>query len=346
MKLEFRRVNLRLAHTWNIARTRGMNSCQVVIAGLTDPEGTSGWGEAAPVARYHESVQTVELFLRNVDARRLSFENIPGSMRYLDSLASRDMSAKCAIDVALHDGAAKRARKPLYSSLGLGFREKHHVTSFTIGIDKPDVIRKKVLAAGAYPVLKMKLGVPSDRANLRALREVAPTKPVRVDANEGWRTKEQALRMIEWLAEDGHIQFVEQPLPASTPVKAWSWLRQRSPLPVFGDESYHLGQHAEQAAECFHGVNVKLVKAGGISAAATALQAARKLGLGTMLGCMIETSLLISAGAHLAELCDYLDLDGNLLITNDPYVGVAVNKGILSFARAPEKFGLRVSARP
>jgi L-Ala-D/L-Glu epimerase len=345
VKLKYRRVNLRLTHKWNIARTRGMNSCQVVIAGLTDNEGTSGWGEAAPIARYHESVGTVELFLRKVDAGRLSFEDIPGSMRYLDSLSSGDLSAKCAINVALHDGAAKCARQPLHSSLGLGFREKHHVTSFTIGIDKPEVIRKKVLAAAAYPVLKMKLGVPLDRANLRALREVAPTKPVRVDANEGWRTKEQALRMMEWLAEDGRIQFVEQPLPASTPVKAWSWLKQRSPLPVFGDESYHLGKHAEQAAECFHGVNVKLVKAGGISAAATALQAARKLGLGTMLGCMIETSLLISAGAHLAELCDYLDLDGNLLITNDPYVGVAADSGVLSFASAPEKFGLRVSVR-
>jgi L-alanine-DL-glutamate epimerase-like enolase superfamily enzyme len=181
--------------------------------------------------------------------------------------------------------------------------------------------------------------------NLQALREVAPTKTVRVDANEGWKTKEQALEMIQWLAADGHIEFVEQPMPAATPVKDWIWLKQRSPLPIFADESYHLAKDVAQAAECFHGVNVKLVKTGGASAGYDALQAARKAGLKTMLGCMIESSILISGAAHLAELCDYLDLDGSILITNDPYVGVTADKGVLSFAAAPEKFGLRVSAR-
>src|ERR1051326_9622507 len=142
------------------------------------------------------------------------------------------------------------------------------------------------------------------------------------------------------------IQYVEQPLPAATRPKDWAWLKQRSPLPIFGDESYHLAEDAPQAAECFHGVNVKLVKTGGISAGFEALRAARKAGLKTMIGCMIVTSILISAAAHLAELCDYLDVDGNVLITNDPYVGVASERGILSFASAPEKLGLRVSAKP
>ncbi|MGD0614692.1 MAG: enolase C-terminal domain-like protein, partial [Verrucomicrobiota bacterium] len=195
-----------------------------------------------------------------------------------------------------------------------------------------------------YPILKMKVGVAEDKANLRALRDVAPRKVVRVDANEGWATKEQALAMIEWLATDGHIQFVEQPMPASVVEKDWVWLKQRSPLPIFADESYHLAEDAERVAGCFHGVNVKLVKAGGITPAVEALRAARKLGLQTMLGCMIETSLLTSAAAHLAELCDYLDLDGNLLIQNDPYAGVTADKGILSFTHAPERYGLRVSA--
>jgi L-alanine-DL-glutamate epimerase-like enolase superfamily enzyme len=316
-----------------------------IITGLTDSDGTRGLGEAAPVARYHESVGSVEEFLRTVDATRLSFEDIPGSMCYLESLSPRDRSAKCAINVALHDGAARRARKSAHDFLGLGFQENHHITSFTIGIDSPEVIRQKVLAAGNYPVLKMKVGVAGDKVNLRALREVAPTKPVRVDANEGWRTQAQAMKMIEWLAADGHIQFVEQPMPAATPIKTWRWLRQHSPLPIFGDESYHDVRQAERAAECFHGVNVKLVKTGGISGAIEALRAARGQGLKTMLGCMIETSVLISAGAHLAELCDYLDLDGNLLITNDPYVGVTAPEGVLSFGGAPEKFGLRVSDR-
>jgi L-alanine-DL-glutamate epimerase-like enolase superfamily enzyme len=281
-----------------------------------------------------------------VDARGLSFNDPEGSMEYLETVSPHDRSAKCALNIALLDGAAKRNRKPIYDFFKLGFRENHHVTSFTIGIDTPDMIRKKVLEAAIYPVLKVKVGVPGDKENMKALREVAPDKAVRVDANEGWKTKEQALEMLTWLATDGHIQYVEQPMPASTPAKDWIWLKQRSPLPIFADESYHMAGDVQQAAECFHGVNVKLVKTGGVSAAFDALQAARKAGLKTMVGCMIETSILISAAAHLAELCDYLDVDGNILINNDPYVGVTAEKGILSFAAAPEKFGLRVSARP
>jgi L-alanine-DL-glutamate epimerase-like enolase superfamily enzyme len=312
---------------------------------LTGADGTVGLGEAAPNSRYRESVDSVQAFLKKVDARGLSFNDVEGSMTYLDTVSEHDMAAKCALNLALLDGAAKRARKPVHDFLELGFQENRHVTSFSIGIDKPDLIRQKVLEAEPYPVLKLKTGVADDPVNLQALREVAPAKTLRVDANEGWKTKEQALERIEWLAKDGHVECVEQPMPAAASVKDWVWLKQRSPLPIFGDESYHLAADAAQAAECFHGVNVKLVKAGGLSAASAALQAARQAGLKTMLGCMIESSILISAAAHLAELCDYLDLDGNLLISNDPYAGVTAGKGVLSFATAPEKFGLRVSAR-
>ncbi|MEI6390229.1 MAG: dipeptide epimerase [Verrucomicrobiota bacterium] len=345
MKLNFSRLDLQLAHTWTIARGSGTNIFKVVVVELTGADGTVGLGEAAPTARYKESVDTVQAFFKKVDARGLSFNDVEGSMTYLDTLSPHDMAAKCALNIALLDGAAKRAKKAIYDFLDLGFRENHHLTSFTIGIDKPDVIRKKVIEAELYPVLKVKVGVADDKVNIQALRDVAPTKTVRVDANEGWKTKEQALEMIEWLARDGHIEFVEQPMPAATSTKDWTWLKQRSPLPIFADESYHLAKDVAQAAECFHGANVKLVKTGGISAGLAALQAARKAGLKTMLGCMIESSILISAAAHLAELCDYLDVDGNILITNDPYLGVSAQKGILSFAGAPEKFGLRVSAR-
>lgn len=345
MKLTFKRLDLQLAHTWTIARGTGTNIFKAVVVELTGADGTVGLGEAAPTSHYRESVDTVQDFLKKVDARGLSFNDVEGSMSYLDTVSSHDMSAKCALNIALLDGAAKRAKKPIYDFLELGFRENHHVTSFTIGIDKPEMIRKKVLEAERYPILKVKVGVADDKVNLQALREVAPTKTVRVDANEGWKTKEQALEMIEWLAKDGHIEFVEQPMPAGTPVKDWVWLKQRSPLPIFADESYHLAKDIPQVAECFHGANVKLVKTGGVSAGYDALQAARKAGLKTMLGCMIESSILISAAAHLAELCDYLDVDGNILTTNDPYLGVTAEKGILSFAAAPEKFGLRVSAR-
>jgi L-alanine-DL-glutamate epimerase-like enolase superfamily enzyme len=345
VKLTFRRLDLQLAHTWTIARAKGTNLSKVVVVELTGADGTVGLGEAAPTARYKESVDTVEAFLKQVDPRGLSFTDVEGSMEYLETVSAHDMSAKCAINIALLDGAARRAKRPIYDLLGLGFREKQHVSSFTIGIDTPEIIKKKVLEAERYPVLKVKVGTADDQANLQALREVAPTKTIRADANEGWKAKEQALQMIEWLGQDKHIEYVEQPLPASASPKDWAWLKQRSPLPIFGDESYHHAKDIDRAAECFHGVNVKLVKTGGISGGFEALQAARKAGLKTMIGCMIETSILISAAAHLAELCDYMDVDGNVLITNDPYSGVTNENGILSFEGAPEKHGLRVAAK-
>lgn len=342
MKLSFWREQLQLANTWTIARG-STNLFQVVMVQLVAPDGVTGIGEASPITRYHESPATVETFCQRVDASRLSFADVDSSMAYLNSLSPGDMSAKCALNIALLDGAGKLTRKPIYDLLGLGFRDQHHVTSFSIGIDTPEVIKKKVLAAEQYPVLKLKVGVPGDREIMAALREVAPTKAVRVDANEGWKTKEEALERIEWLANDGHIQFIEQPMPQTTPPKDLIWLKERSPLPLLADESYHTASDIAHCAECYHGVNVKLVKTGGVSAGFAALSSARKAGLKTMIGCMIETSVLISAAAHLAELCDFLDIDGNLLTTNDPYAGVTARGGILSFKDAKEKVGLRVN---
>jgi L-alanine-DL-glutamate epimerase-like enolase superfamily enzyme len=302
-------------------------------------------GETAPSSRYKENVAGGLDFFAKVNPLELSFADVPGSMKYVEGLAPGQFAAKSAINVALLDGAARLAGKPLYDFLGLGFRDKHHVTSFSIGIDKAEVIHQKVLAAADYPVLKLKVGASNDRENMQALREAAPKKWVRVDANEGWKTKEQALEMIEWLAKDGFIQFIEQPMPATTDPKDMAWLKSRSPLPLVADESYHTAKDVALCADCFHGVNVKLCKTGGVSNGYEALSAARKAGLKTMIGCMIETSILISAAAHLAELTDYLDIDGNLLTTNDPYVGVTAERGLLSFATAPEKIGLRVSPK-
>jgi L-alanine-DL-glutamate epimerase-like enolase superfamily enzyme len=345
MNLSLRRFDLKLTHTWRIARGSGTANFPVVFVELNDDTGCMGIGEAAPIKRYDETVDTVQAFLKKVDQSRVSFADVAGSMSYLDTVSSGNAAAKCAVNIALLDGAAKTARRSIYDFLKLGFTEKKHVTSFSIGIDTPEVIREKVREADRYPVLKLKVGSPDDRKNFAALREAAPTKPVRVDANEGWKTREQALREIEWLHRDGRVQFVEQPMPAATDPKDWLWLKERSPLPIFGDESYHHASDAALAAECFHGVNVKLVKTGGISGAYDALQAARKAGLKTMIGCMIESSVLITAAAHLAELADYLDIDGNLLISNDPFRGAAAEKGIVSFATAPEQFGLRVKAQ-
>jgi L-alanine-DL-glutamate epimerase-like enolase superfamily enzyme len=346
VNLTVRSCELRLANPWKIASSKGSGIHQTVLVELTDAAGVHAFGEAAPSSLYGESAAGVLKFLQTLDAKRLSFTDVPGSQNFLESLPGIPVAAKCALNLALLEGAAKRAGRALHDFLGLGFREQHHVTSFSIGIDSPDIIRKKVLEAATYPVLKLKVGDPRDRENFAALRAAAPDKPVRVDANEGWKTKEDALRMLEWLvATDKNIQFVEQPMPRAASDTDLKWLKARSPLPVFADESCHTVKDIARCAEGFHGVNVKLVKTGGVSMAYETLQAARKAGLKTMIGCMIETSVLISAAAHLAELADFLDVDGNLLITNDPFEGVTASAGILSFANAKEKHGLQVNPR-
>jgi L-Ala-D/L-Glu epimerase len=245
----------------------------------------------------------------------------------------------------LLDGAARKAGKTIYDLLGLGFSEGKHITSYSIGIDTPAMIAKKTQEAEAFPVLKLKVGAAGDRENFKALRDAAPNKIVRIDGNEGWTTKEEALRNIEWFAQDKNVEYVEQPMPDKTPAKEMAWLKARSPLPIYGDESYHTAKDIDLCAECFHGVNVKLVKTAGITGAYEALKAARKVGMKTMIGCMIESSILITAAAHLAELADNLDIDGNILIANDPYLGATSEGGVISFAKTPEKLGLRVRAR-
>lgn len=351
MKVRFWRYELILAHRWAIARglgPGGQGGCDtypVAYIELTDKNGVSGLGEAAPSLRYDETVDSVIAFFERLNPYHLSFDDLEGSLHYLNSVSPRNYCAKGAVNMALLDGAAKLAGQPLNRFLGLGFTEGKHLSSFSIGIAPPEVVRRKVLEASDYPVLKVKLGGPDDRALWRAVREAAPVKPVRVDANEAWKTRETALENLEWLAADGRVEFVEQPMPAATPREDLAWLKARSPLPLMADESYIYAGDLDQAVAGFHAVNVKLVKAGGITAAQAALQAARGAGLKTMLGCMIESSVLISAAAHLAELTDYLDLDGNLLITNDPYRGVSCRHGVLSFADAPGRAGLQVAPR-
>jgi L-Ala-D/L-Glu epimerase len=351
MQLRFWRAELALAHRWTIASGLGAGggggttTFKVVFTELRDADGVTGIGEAAPSTRYAENSDSTVAFLEQVDARRLSFTDVPGSMAYLDTVAPGNYAPKCALNIALLDGAARKAGQAIYDHLGLGFTEGRHVTSFSIGIASPDEIRAKVREAESYPVLKLKVGSPNDRQNLAALREAAPTKTVRVDGNEAWKTKEEALRHIEWLAQDPHIEFIEQPMPADSAPADIRWLKERTPLPIMGDESYKSAADVNLCADCYHSVNVKLVKTGGISGAYEALQAARKAGLKTMIGCMIESSVLITAAAHLAALTDYLDIDGNLLITNDPYLGATGERGLISFAKTPEKLGLRVRAR-
>ena len=349
MQLSYQRIDLALRHSWAIATDLreggGKSVYPVVLVSLMDAQGRRGIGEASPSSQYQETHGTVSAFLDRVDARRLSFDDIPGSMDYLDSLEAGRYPAKCAVNLALLDGAARAAGMSVSDFAGPGFTEGRHVTSFTIGIDTPEMMARKTVEAGDMPVLKMKLGSPRDRENFAAVRGAAPGKWIRVDANQAWTSREDALRHIEWLAADGRVEFVEQPMPAATPESDAVWLKERSPLPLFGDESYQGAADAESCAQRFHGINVKLVKTGGITAGRAALEAARARGLKTMLGCMIESSVLITAAAHLADLTDYLDLDGNLLITNDPCRGVICTQGRLGFEGVGETLGLRVTAR-
>lgn len=349
MDLTYRRIDLALRHSWAIATDLdaggGKSVYPVVMVFLSDAEGRRGIGEASPSSQYHESHETVAAFLQRVDAGRLSFDDIPGSMAYLDTVEPGRYPAKCALNIALVDGAARAAGKSVADFAGPGFTEGRHLTSFTIGIDTPEMMARKTAEAVDMPLLKMKLGSHRDRENFAAVRGAAPGKWIRVDANQAWSTKEDALRHIEWLAADGRVEFVEQPMPATTLEADAIWLKERSPLVLVGDESYQGAADAEACAQRFHGINVKLVKAGGITAGRAALEAARARGLKTMLGCMIESSVLISAAAHLADLTDYLDLDGNLLITNDPYRGVLCEQGRLGFEGVGETLGLRVTPR-
>ena len=178
MKFSFRRFELQLARTWRIASGvggSGTNTYSVLFVEVSDDKGRSGIGEAASTGRYQQPAEVIEAFLKKVDGSKLSFDDIPGSMKYLDTLAAGNDAAKCGVNIALLDGAAKAAGKPIYDYLGLGFKEDQHITSFSIGIDTPDVIRQKVHEAEIYPVLKLKVGSPDDQKNFAALREAAPT---------------------------------------------------------------------------------------------------------------------------------------------------------------------------
>lgn len=345
MELSYRVVELSLALPWATARTTeagGVRKSSVVHVTLHDPRsGITGMGEAAPISRYHESAETVSAFLNRFDADALSFDRWPESAAAIAGAGPGNMSAKCALESALLDSVGKRTGKAVWQLLGVP-ESGPRMISYTIGIGPVEHVREQVRRARDFEVLKLKLGGPDDEGAWRALREVAPGKRVGVDANEGWRDREGALRRIEWLARDPLVEFVEQPLPAGAPEADHSWLRERSPLPVFADESCHRAEDLPRLAGGFHGINVKLMKAGGLREAQRTLHRARELGLRTMLGCMIESSLGIAAAFQLAALADHLDLDSHVLLTNDPFTGLTCERGQLSLAGAGLRIGLGV----
>jgi L-alanine-DL-glutamate epimerase-like enolase superfamily enzyme len=253
------------------------------------------------------------------------FKRVPG-----------EWAGKAAIDIALMDWVGKKLGIPLYSYFGLDPADTP-LTTFSIGIDTPEITKQKTREADDFPILKIKVGLATDEATIEAVRGVTK-KPLRVDANEGWKNKEEAVRKINWLESQG-VEFVEQPMPAAM-LEETRWVRGKVHIPIIADEACLHPADIPKLAASYDGVNIKLMKCGGVHEALRMIEMAKSLGLKTMLGCMIESSIGVTAAAHLSPLVDYADLDGNLLISNDPYRGVQVEKGKLILPTRPG-LGLR-----
>ncbi len=324
---EFNRVSLPLEHAFTIARGT-TEITENVIVRVTDAQGTSGIGAAAPAAHYGETVETVEAVLPSL---LTAVEEI-GDPHALAAIEQRmravvrdNPAARCAVSIAVHDLVAKRFGVPLYRLWGLDPATTPY-SSFTIGIDDLETMREKTRSAVAanYPILKLKLGTARDREMVEAVREEAPEATIRVDANEAW-TPREAVRKSEWLAEYG-VEFVEQPVPAENP-EGLRFVHERAALPVAADESCVTLSDIPAIADRCDIANLKLMKCGGLREAKRMIHTARAHGLEVMLGCMVESNAAIAAGCHLAPLLDYADLDGSLLLAEDPFEGVPLPEG-------------------
>lgn len=326
MQITSKITKLRLTSPFKIAR-RAMDTYREVISVEID----DGIGETAPARFYGETVQTVEAALKTVGTViAADLGAIQDVMAEVETALGGNYAAKSAIDMALHDRLGKKLGVPLYQLWGLN-PMKTPQTSFTIGLDEPIVMAEKARRAEAYPILKVKLGTPRDLEIMAALRAVTD-KPIYVDANTAWHPKE-AVRKIRELVQYG-VELIEQPTNPYD-LRGLKFVREHSELPIIADESVKRAADIPALAECVDGINIKLVKCGGLLEALRMMHVARAHGLQVMLGCMIESSLGITAAAHLTPLVDYADLDGNLLIANDPYVGVTVEKGKLVLPSGP-----------
>lgn len=330
MKLTFKQYDLHLKHTFRISR--GASDVTSVVIAQLEHEGIIGYGEASPTKRYGESVETIQNFLTRIDLAK--FESpfqLEDILTYVDSIAQGNTSAKCAVDIALHDWIGKKLNIPLYQLWGLN-PAKAAKSSFTIAIDSKEVVEQKVREAEEYPILKVKVGGDNDEEMINTIRKITD-KVLYVDANEGWKDKHLALERIQWL-NDQNVEFVEQPMPASQ-LNDLKWLREKSPLPLIADESVLRLQEIPNLVDAFDGINIKLMKCTGLREAMRMINTARALNMKVMMGCMIETAVGISAGAHLSPLLDYADLDGNVLITDDPFDGVRNIQGELKLTSKP-----------
>ena len=338
LHLKFFPYELQLRHTFTVASYSRTTTPDVQVE--IEYEGVTGYGEASMPPYLGQSVATVTAFLEKVDLSQFTDPfQLEDILSYVDSLSPGDTAAKAAVDIALHDLVGKLIGRPWYQLWGLD-PAKAPSTTFTIGIDTPDVVREKTLeAVGKFNILKVKVGLDTDEQMIRTIREVTNV-PLAVDANQGWKDRSKALEEIFWLKEQG-VVMVEQPM-AKERVEDNAWLTERSPLPIIADESCQRLTDIQRLAGAFSGINIKLMKCTGMREARAMVSTARALGMKVMIGCMTETSCAVSAAAQLSPAVDFADLDGNLLISNDRFSGVRVVDGRLTL---PDKPGIGITLR-
>lgn len=320
--LRFRPYTLELRHVFTVA-SFSRSTTPVVLTEL-EYDGVIGYGEASMPPYLGESQESVIAFLQQVD---LSGFNSPFEtaeiLHAVDQTAGKNTAAKASVDIALHDLLGKLMGQPFYKIWGLN-PTLIPPTSYTIGIDTEEMIRKKVAEAGQFQILKVKLGLDTDKMIIDTIRSVTDV-PLCADVNQGWKTKEEALEMAHWLQER-NVAFLEQPMPKEM-IDENAWLTERSPIPTIADEGCQRLVDVPALQGVYTGINIKLMKCTGMREAKQMAELARALEMKVMLGCMTETSCAITAAAQLAPLVDWADLDGALLIGNDIYDGMQVVNG-------------------
>lgn len=330
LNLSFKPYELKLRHSFNLAKYSRTTTPDVLVQ--LEYDGIIGYGEASMPPYLGESIASVCKFLGKLDLSQFTDPfRIEEILAYVDSVAPNNRAAKASVDIALHDLLGKIMGQPWYKIWGLS-PEKAPNTSFTIGIDTAEVVRKKVDEAAPYKVLKVKMGLDNDKELVEIIRSKTD-RPICVDANQGWDDKEKALEMCHWLAERNCL-FVEQPMPKEK-IEETAWLRERSPLPIIADEFLQRLPDVLRAKEAYDGINIKLMKSTGMHEAYKMAVLARSLGMKVMLGCMTETSCAVSAAAQLAPMVDWADLDGNLLIANDCFDGMKIVDGKVTLTDRP-----------
>jgi len=329
--LDTKIVRLNLLHTWTTTMSASQYRDTLYVAYSRD--GITGHGEGAPIVRYKEDAASAQKAVDSVRDLLLSSEpmHFTKTLTEVFKRIPGEWAGKSSMDIALMDWVGQKLGIPLYEYFGLDPADAP-VTTFSIGIDTPEITKQKTQEAAEYPILKIKVGLSTDEPTIEAVRSVTK-KPLRVDANEGWTDKEEAVRKINWLETQG-VEFIEQPMPAAM-IEETRWVRARVHLPIIADEACERPADIAKVKDAYDGVNIKLDKCGGVLQAHRMIQMAKAFGMRTMLGCMVSSSVTVTAAAHLSPLVDYADLDGNLLIANDPYRGVRVVKGKLMLPNKP-----------